>query len=50
MFESFGRSVVFIETAFHFQKQRHTYIDCIPLPSELAQDVSLYFKVRVFMD
>lgn len=46
MFYAQGRDVVFIETAMHFKKQYHTFIECVPLPKEFDLDPAIYFKVK----
>jgi len=44
MFHEEDRGVVFLEVAMDPKKQRHTYIECIPLPRDLAMDAPIYFK------
>lgn len=43
MFSANGLEAVFMETAFRFKKQYHTYLECIPLPKKLAEDAPFYF-------
>jgi len=49
MFGENEKIPIFLETASHFRKQRHIYIDCIPLPAMIARQAPLYFKV-IFTD
>jgi len=44
MFHEENRGVVFLEMTSEPKKQRHTYVECIPLPADLAQDTPIYFK------
>jgi hypothetical protein len=34
---------VFLETVYDLGRQRHTIIECIPLPKELYDDAEMYF-------
>ena len=40
-----NKGALFMECALNFKKQRHTFIDCIPLPWELCDEAPMYFKV-----
>ena len=44
MYADNGLEAVFMETARQFKKQRHTMVECIPLPKELAEDAPFYFS------
>eukprot|EP01117_Protostelium_nocturnum_P019949 TRINITY_DN8777_c0_g1_i1.p1 TRINITY_DN8777_c0_g1~~TRINITY_DN8777_c0_g1_i1.p1 ORF type:complete len:658 (-),score=305.69 TRINITY_DN8777_c0_g1_i1:138-2111(-) len=44
MFKQIKREPVFIEVATEFKKQRHTFIECIPLPFADADQAPIYFK------
>ncbi len=45
MFASLGQGVVFMEIVLDLKKQRHTFLECIPLEKQLAKQAPLYFKV-----
>ena len=41
-----GQGVVFFESAYnHFKGQRHTWIECVPVPFELFDVLPGYFAV-----
>lgn len=40
-----NNGVLFFETILSFKQQRHTYIECVPVPFEQFQDVPAYFRV-----
>lgn len=45
MFQEQKKEVLFIETVTNLAKQRqHCLIECIPLPSDAAQEAPIYFK------
>lgn len=46
MFKHQKRDVIFFEVAMNFKKQRHTFIECVPLSQELGQEAPIYFKVQ----
>ncbi len=45
MFAKENKGVIFFETCVSFRQQRHTYIECIPVPAEQFEDLPAYFKV-----
>lgn len=45
MFAEENMGVVFYETVLNIKWQKHTYIECVPLPWEHFEDVPQYFKV-----
>lgn len=46
MYAEEDKGVVFFETVLSLRKQKHTYIECIPVPWELFDLLPGYFKVR----
>jgi hypothetical protein len=44
MFRHQSKGVLFLETAMQLQRQRHTFVDVVPLPAELAAQAPAYFK------
>jgi len=44
-----GKGVIFYETVISFKKQRHTYIECIPLPLNVFDQLPAYFRVFNFL-
>jgi len=47
MFNEEGKGVVFYETFLNFKWQKHTYIECVPVPYDLFEQLPGYFKVRL---
>ena len=47
MFNEEGRGVVFYETVLNFKWQKHTCIECVPVPYDLFEQLPGYFKVRL---
>lgn len=47
MFADAGKEPIFIETAMRLKKQRHTFVECIPLPRELAEEAPLFFRKEI---
>ena len=39
------KGVIFYETVVTLKWQKHTYIECVPLPWEQYEDIPQYFKV-----
>jgi len=48
MFAEEDKGVVFFETVLSLKKQKHTCIECIPVPWEQFDLLPGYFKVRFF--
>ena len=42
-----GQDALFLETAMHFGKNRHTRIDVVPMDKEVAMDAPLYFRKAI---
>lgn len=47
MFAAENKGVLFYETILSFRQQRHTYIECVPLPFEQFQDAPGYFRQSI---
>ena len=47
MFAEEDKGVIFYETVLSLRKQRHTYIECVPLPWDQFDVIPGYFKVRL---
>lgn len=45
MFAEEDKGVIFYETVITLKGQKHTYIECVPLPWEQYEDIPQYFKV-----
>lgn len=45
MFAEEDKGVVFYETVINLKWQRHTCIECVPLPWAQYDDIPQYFKV-----
>ena len=45
MFAEQDKGVVFYETVINIRWQRHTFIECVPLPWEQFEAIPAYFKV-----
>ena len=45
MFAEQDKGVVFYETVINIRWQRHTFIECVPLPWDQFEAVPAYFKV-----
>jgi len=48
MFAEQDKGVVFYETVINLKWQKHTFIECVPLPWEQYDDIPQYFKVGSF--
>ncbi|CAG8589437.1 5980_t:CDS:10 [Ambispora leptoticha] len=47
MFADENRGVIFMETVINLKWQKHTFIECIPMPIELLDDAPAYFKEAI---
>lgn len=47
MFAEEDQGVVFFETVISFKKQKHTCIECVPMPWSQFDLIPGYFKVRI---
>ena len=48
MFAEEDKGVVFYETVINIRWQKHTYIECVPLPWDQFEHVPAYFKASDF--
>jgi hypothetical protein len=46
MFHEQGKGVVFMELVKNLKYQRHTVIECIPVPYGTVEDAPMYFQVQ----
>ncbi|QRV77385.1 complexed with Cdc5 protein cwf19 [Ceratobasidium sp. AG-Ba] len=47
MFAEEDRGVVFYETVISLRQQRHTYIECVPVPREQFTELPAYFRESI---
>ncbi|TXT07480.1 hypothetical protein VHUM_03200 [Vanrija humicola] len=47
MFAAENKGVVFYETILSFRQQRHTMIECVPLPADQFADAPAYFRESI---
>eukprot|EP00002_Diphylleia_rotans_P021350 TRINITY_DN4157_c0_g1_i5.p1 TRINITY_DN4157_c0_g1~~TRINITY_DN4157_c0_g1_i5.p1 ORF type:complete len:757 (-),score=210.76 TRINITY_DN4157_c0_g1_i5:246-2516(-) len=47
MMKSLGYGIIFIETNTNHKRRRHMFIECIPLPKDLAMDAPLYYRKAI---
>ncbi|KZW01458.1 hypothetical protein EXIGLDRAFT_602781 [Exidia glandulosa HHB12029] len=47
MFAEEDKGVVFFETVISLKKQQHTFIECVPVPWSIFEDVPAYFKEAI---
>lgn len=47
MFAREDKGVVFFETSMSLRRKRHVFIECIPLPRDLADEAPIYFKKAI---
>ena len=48
MFAEEDKGVIFYETVMSIKAQKHTVIECVPLPWEQFEQIPGYFKVHIF--
>lgn len=48
MYAEEDKGVIFYETVISLKWQKHTCIECVPLPWAQYEDIPGYFKVTVF--
>lgn len=48
MYVEEDKGVVFYETIINIKWQKHTYIECVPVPWNIFELLPAYFKVRDF--
>lgn len=49
MFAEEDKGVVFYETVLNIKWQKHTYIECVPVPWDIFEQLPAYFKVNPFL-
>lgn len=47
MYTAQGRSCIFLETAYQFQRNRHAIIDVLPMDKEAVMDAPLFFSKAI---
>jgi len=47
MYGSQGRRGVYMETVIQLRKNKHTFVEAVPLPNDLADDAPMYFKKAI---
>ncbi|KAI8802729.1 CwfJ C-terminus 1-domain-containing protein-like protein [Cladochytrium replicatum] len=47
MFGASKQSVIFMEQSMNFRRNRHAYIECIPLPEEKGEEAPAYFRETI---
>jgi CWF19-like protein 2 len=40
-----GKGAIFYETVINLKKQRHTYIECVPVALNVFDELPAYFRV-----
>jgi hypothetical protein len=49
MFAEDDKGVIFYETVISFKQQKHTFIECVPVPWAEFEVLPGYFRVRNFL-
>lgn len=49
MYAEEDKGVVFYETVVSLKHQKHTYIECVPLPWEYFEEIPAYFRESILM-
>lgn len=44
MMASVQKECIFLETVMNLKKQNHTFLECIPISPELAENAPFYYK------
>lgn len=47
MFADQDKGVIFYETVLNLKWQKHTFIECVPVPFEVFHDLPAYFKASL---
>lgn len=47
MFAAENKGVLFYETILSFRQQRHTFIECVPVPADVFGDMPAYFRESI---
>ena len=47
MFQAQKKDVIFFEIAMQFNRQIHTFIECVPIPRKQAMEAPMYFKKAI---
>jgi hypothetical protein len=48
MFADQDKGVVFFESVISLKPQKHTFIECVPVPWEQFDDMPGYFRVKTY--
>lgn len=45
-----GKGMIFYETVLNIKWQKHTFIECVPIPLDQFHDLPQYFKVNLAIE